>query len=158
MDSSKNHGILFLPEVLVLHADEYARQKQEEGTPEAQEAKKWGISISEYREQMRIMKEAQDAKKNRNVSSAGSRPDDSLAPFMGLDRSKSVRDVLTKDKIEEQRQLLEECQKENQPKNPQQLMKEEKYEVVCVCECVSDVCAYIPEMGSNTLELVLEYS
>ena len=30
VDSSKKHGRLFLPEPMVLHADEYARQKREQ--------------------------------------------------------------------------------------------------------------------------------
>ena len=52
IEHSKNHGRLYLPEPLVLSADEYAKQRQEEGIFEAKEAKKWGVSIDEYREQM----------------------------------------------------------------------------------------------------------
>ena len=33
VDSSKKHGRLFLPEPMVLHADEYARQKREQQQP-----------------------------------------------------------------------------------------------------------------------------
>ena len=57
LEIGKNHGILFLPEPLVLHAEQYAKQKQVEGTFEAQEARKWGMSLDEFREQMQIIAE-----------------------------------------------------------------------------------------------------
>ena len=46
-----NHSRLYLPELLVLHIDEYTKQKQENNTREAKEAKKWGMSVEEYRAQ-----------------------------------------------------------------------------------------------------------
>ena len=51
IDTSKNHGRLFLPEVLVLHAKEYAIQKKEETSFDAREAKKRGLPVDEYKEQ-----------------------------------------------------------------------------------------------------------
>ena len=39
---------------MVLKAEEYAKQKQED-TFEAQEAKKWGLSVDEYSEQMEMI-------------------------------------------------------------------------------------------------------
>ena len=49
---SPGHGRLYLPEAMVLKVEEYAKQKQkqEESTFEAREAKKWGMSIDEYRD------------------------------------------------------------------------------------------------------------
>ena len=61
----KNHGRLFLPEPLVLSTDEYAKlQKEEESILEAQEAKKWGMSVNEYREQLAFMRKAEKRKEN----------------------------------------------------------------------------------------------
>ena len=50
-----NHSRLFLPEQLVLHIDEYTKQKQEDNTYEVQEAKKWGLSVEEYRAQEEML-------------------------------------------------------------------------------------------------------
>ena len=55
---SDGHIRLYLPEALVLHTEEYDKQKEEENTFEALEAKKWGISVDEYREQKDMMEKA----------------------------------------------------------------------------------------------------
>ena len=65
LERGKNHGRLFLPEPLVLHAEQYAKQKQVEGTFEAQEAKKWEMSLDEYREQMQIVAETKRKKESQ---------------------------------------------------------------------------------------------
>ena len=52
---TSNHSQVFLPEQLVLHIDEYTKQKQEDNTTEAKEAKKWGMSVEEYRAQMEML-------------------------------------------------------------------------------------------------------
>ena len=70
LERGKDHGRLFLPEPLVLHAEQYAKQKQEEGTFDAQEAKKWGMSLDEYREQMQIVAETENKKESQEETSA----------------------------------------------------------------------------------------
>ena len=65
LERGKDHGRLFLPEPLVLHAEQYAKQKQEESTFEAQEAKKWGMSLDEYNEQMQKIAETESKKESQ---------------------------------------------------------------------------------------------
>ena len=45
---TSNHSRVYLPEQLVLHIDEYTKQKQENNTTEVKE----GLSVEEYRAQM----------------------------------------------------------------------------------------------------------
>ena len=40
---------------MVLKAEEYAKQKQDTNTLKAQEAKKWGLTVDEYREQIEMI-------------------------------------------------------------------------------------------------------
>ena len=52
---TSNHSRVFLPEQLVLHIDEYTKQKQKDNTYEVREAKKWGMSVEEYRAQKEML-------------------------------------------------------------------------------------------------------
>ena len=59
---------MFLPGQLVLHIDEYTKQKQENNTREAKEAQKWGLSVEELRAQEEMLSkrntyEVREAKK-----------------------------------------------------------------------------------------------
>ena len=62
------HTRLFLPEEygLVLHADDYAKQKQEDHALwwEAEEAKKYNLSLEEYRSQKEYLEKASKNKKH----------------------------------------------------------------------------------------------
>ena len=72
---TSNHSRVFLPELLVLHVDEYTKQKQENNTFEVQEAQKWGLSVEGYRAQEEITskgneksdKQKCDKSKNKEV-------------------------------------------------------------------------------------------
>ena len=144
VDSSKQHGRLFLPESMVLQAEEYARQKNEEACTHetAEEAKKLGMTIDQYREQIGALpnstkakeydtrvKEQREQQEEDTAVRIGSHTldDDFLASFKGLDPSKSVSDMVPKHQIQEQR-LLERFKKESQVKKQQSM--EEKFEVI----------------------------
>ena len=64
---ASGHSRLFLPEVLVLYPDEYDKHKQESNTFEAQEAKKWGIEVDEYREQIDELKKRESERQREFV-------------------------------------------------------------------------------------------
>ena len=64
---SSGHSRLFLPEVLVLYPDEYAKHEQETITFEAQEAKKWGLGIDEYREQIDELRKRESERQRKFV-------------------------------------------------------------------------------------------
>ena len=57
-----NHSRLFLPEQLVLHIDEYIKQKQKDNTYEVREAQKWGLSVEEYRAQEEMLSKRNEEK------------------------------------------------------------------------------------------------
>ena len=48
---ASNHSRIFLPEALVVHTEQYDKQKREDDSHEVQEARKWGLSVEEYRKQ-----------------------------------------------------------------------------------------------------------
>ena len=72
---SSTHSRVFLPEQLVLHIDDYTKQKQKDNTYEVREAKKWGMSVEEYRTQEEMLskgneksdKQKGDKPKNKEV-------------------------------------------------------------------------------------------
>ena len=80
---------------MVLKVEEYAKQKQEENIYEAQEAKKWGMSVDEYREQIEMMKKAEDEREKEldkawryvHEDETGGLRDlqHSVQPIMGID-------------------------------------------------------------------------
>ena len=59
---ASNHSRLFLPEALVVHTDQYDKQKREDDSHEAQEARKWGLSVEEYRKQKEMIRVPQKGK------------------------------------------------------------------------------------------------
>ena len=79
------HSRLYLPEAMVLKVKEYAKQKQENNTFEAQEAKKWGMSIDEYREQIEMMRKAEDGKEKEF--------DDRSRKYVHEDETGGLRDL-----------------------------------------------------------------
>ena len=50
-----NHGKIFLAEQVVLSEEEYSKQKEQDNTEEIQEAKKWGLSIEEFKRQEELL-------------------------------------------------------------------------------------------------------
>ena len=116
---------------MVLKAEEYAKQKQENNTFEAQEAKKWGMGVDEYREQMEMMRKAEDGKEkeldgraNQNpkpeeqqqrteeerAAGTGDHFQDDPLPLLGPDES--VRQAFPKERIEQEREELEKMKRE----------------------------------------------
>ena len=116
---------------MVLKAEEYAKQKQEDSTFEAQEAKEWGMSVDEYREQMEMMRKAEDGKEkeldgraNQNPKSeeqqtrneegraagTGDYLQDDPLPLLGPDES--VHQAFSKERIEQERETPEKIKRE----------------------------------------------
>ena len=135
---------------MVLKADEYAKQKHENNTLEAQEAKKWGMSVDEYREQMEMMRKAKDGKQKELDGRANQNPkpeeqqtrneeggaagtgdymylqDDPL-PLLGPDES--VRQAFPKERIKQEREELEKMKIERDFKR-QHSKDQEHYQVI----------------------------
>ncbi len=105
LERGKNHGKLFLPEPLVLHVEQYAKQKQEEGTFDAKEAKKWGMSLDEYREQMQKIAET-ETKKRKESQIKGNKL-----------KKTSVLDPLYQQRQEELERQRRACELENTPED-----------------------------------------
>ena len=116
-----NHSQLFLPEQLVLHIDEYTKQKQEDNTYEVQEAKKWGLSVEEYRAQKKMLLKRNEEKNKdhdnkpilpenqEDCLAVGGKRDDSITPMRPGD---SIEQVLGEDTIRLQREEYERIQRE----------------------------------------------
>ena len=125
---------MFLPEQLVLHIDEYTKQKQENNTFEVKEAQKWGLSVEEYRAQNKMLLKRNEEKNkdhdNRPILpdnqeehlAVGGKPDDSFPPMGPGD---SVRQILGEDKIRLQTEEYERIQREQKRKHSL-----EDYEVI----------------------------
>ena len=124
---------MFLPEQLVLHIDEYTKQKQENNTYEVQEAKKWTISIEEYRAQNEMMSkgnESRDKEFNTRVNlpenqqineenlAVGGKPDDPMR------LGESITQIVGEDNIREQQEEYKRIQRENKRR------KSEDFEVI----------------------------
>ena len=108
-----NHSRVYLPEQLVLHIDEYTKQKQENNTYEVQEAKKWNLSVEEYRAQMEMLSKGNedrdtDHKTTVNLHDNKQHDEENLAMGPG----DSVRLVLGEDTIRLQREEYERVQRE----------------------------------------------
>ena len=92
-----NHSRVYLPEQLVLHIDEYTKQKQEDNTYEVQEAKKWGLSVEEYRLQKELLEKAKrdhDAQLKKEQNDIAVVGDDSLG------QGQTDTQMLTPEKVE----------------------------------------------------------
>ncbi len=142
LQRGKNHSRLFLPEALVLHADGYAKNKQEENTFEAREAKKWTLTVDEYREQKHIMKKAEDEKqkelKNKHeqlknhseehgVAGIGSMDDQpENDPIPELIPDQSVSQAFSKERVEREKKELEKIKESNEMKR----QNSQSYEVI----------------------------
>ena len=120
-----NHSRVFLPELLVLHIDEYTKQKQENNTTEVKEAKKWDLSVEEYRAQKEMLSKGNEGRdkdhktrvdfpdNQHNIEekcTTGGKPEDSF-PAMGP--GDSVTQVLGEDTIRLQREEYERVQREH---------------------------------------------
>ena len=114
---------------MVLKAEEYAKQKQEDNTFEAQEAKKWGMSVDEYKEQMEMMRKAEDGKERDDRTNSNPKPEeqqprnkeggaagtgdylqDDPLPLLGPDES--VRQAFPKERIEQEIKELKKMKRE----------------------------------------------
>ena len=127
---------MYLPEQLVLHTDEYTKQKQEDNTFEVKEAQKWGLSVEEYRTQKEMLSKRNEEKnkdhdsrpilpdnqQNEENLATGGGPDDSIPPMGPGD---SVREILGKDKVQLQREEYERIEREQKRKHSL-----EDYEVI----------------------------
>ena len=132
---------MYLPEQLVLHIDEYTKQKQENNTREVQEVQKWGLSVEEYRAQNKMLSKSNEEKnkdhenrpiipdiadnqQNDEEKLAGGGSDDSFLPMGPGD---SVREILGKDKVQLQREEYEGIQREHKRKHS---LEDSMYEVI----------------------------
>ena len=125
---------MYLPEQLVLHIDEYTKQKQENNTYEVREAQKWGLSVEEYRTQKEMLSKMNEEKNkdhdNRPILpenqeehlAVGGKRDDSITPMRPGD---SIKQVLGEDEIRLQRKEYERIQRERKKKHSL-----EDYEVI----------------------------
>ena len=89
---ASNHSRLFLPEALVLSTEEYGKQKREDDSHEAQEARKWGMSVEEYRKQKDMIRVAKDGNKSL-ASKSDEYPGKVL--FQGDSENQQVLDQVT---------------------------------------------------------------
>ena len=88
---SSNHSRVYLPEQLVLHIDEYTKQKQEDNIREAKEAQKWGLSVEEYRLQNELLEKVKrdhDAQLKKDIPGIG----DDRAQIEMIPNGKQERD------------------------------------------------------------------
>ena len=140
---SSGHSRLFLPEALVLYPDEYDKHKQESNTFEAQEAKKWGLGVHEYREQIDEFKKRESERqkdfaekrkkhekqheKNEETGVAGIGDlQDSMPP---LDPNRGFTEQFTEERIEQQKKELERIQRESEFKR-QGSQDQDNYQVI----------------------------
>ena len=63
-----NHGCIFLPEQLVVHAKDYTQQQQIDNQQDVKIAKDYGLSVEEYRAQHEMLEQAN---KNRDMDHEG---------------------------------------------------------------------------------------
>ena len=63
---ASSHAHLFVPEQLVLNEDEYRENLMKDEDPEVQEAKRWKMSLEEYRMQRNWIEESARNKKQAN--------------------------------------------------------------------------------------------
>ena len=127
---------MYLPEQLVLHIDEYTKQKQEDNTTEVKEAKKWNLSVEEYRAQKEILSKRNeerakdhdnrpifpDNQQNDNEKlSVGGKPEDSFPPIRP---GESVEQRLGVDELQKQQEAYERIQREHKRRHS------ENYEVI----------------------------
>ena len=94
---SSNHSRVYLPEQLVLHIDEYTKQKQEDNTFEVQEAKKWGLNVEEYGLQKELIEKAKrnhDAQLKKELSNTAGVGDVSLG------QGQTDTQMITPEKVE----------------------------------------------------------
>ena len=128
-----NHSRVFLPELLVLHIDEYTKQKQENNTTEVKEAKKWGMSVEELRAQKEMMSKGNEERdkdhktrvnfhdNQHNIEekcTTGGKPED-LFPPMGP--GDSVMQVLGEDTIRLQQEEYERFQREHKRRHSEDI-------------------------------------
>ena len=122
---SSNHSRVYLPERLVLHIDEYTKQKQENNTTEVMEAKKWGLSVEEYRAQMELISKGNEEihkdHDNRPILINNQQNEENLA----AGGKPSV--PIGKDKMQLQREEYEIIQREQKRK---QSLEDYMYEVI----------------------------
>ena len=115
-----NHGRIYLPEQLVVHAKEYTKQQQIDNQQEVKIAKDYGLSVEEYRTQNETLEQAN---KSRDIDHEGRRqeyrpPDPSIGDKEVLTSGKGELDQaiymletgqpFTEERIERERQALEE--------------------------------------------------
>ena len=114
---------------MVVKAEEYAKQKQEDNTFKALEAKKWGMSVDEYREQKEMMRKAEDEKEKDDMTNSNPKPEEQQPrnkeggaagtgdylqddPLPLLRPDESVRQAFLKERIEQEREILEKLKRE----------------------------------------------
>ena len=114
---------------MVLKVEEYAEQKQENNTFEAWEAKRWGMSVDEYREQMEMMRKAEDGKEKDDRTNSNPKPEEQQTrneeggiagtgdylqddPLTLLGPDECVRQAFPNERIEQEREELEKMKRE----------------------------------------------
>ena len=113
---------MYLPEQLVLHIDEYAKQKQENNIFEVKEAQKWNLSVEEYRAQVEMLSKSNEERDkdhktrvdlpyNEENLAVGEEPGDSFPPIRP---GESVEQRLGVDEMQKQQMEYERIQKEHQ--------------------------------------------
>lgn len=66
-----NHGHLYVPEQLVVSEDDYRHSLEENEDPEVQEAKRWKMSLEEFRMQRNWLEESAKKKKDSDAMGEG---------------------------------------------------------------------------------------